>query len=152
MTRRAVRKHVFEAPITQEDPARGLLHDGYVHWRTNTFVQLGMWVVHAVLMVFVIPLLIHMLVPGESSPEPNAYGATETLFLSFMALFTLIWTPLGTVWTAMNALRLWRQRSWGRLSTLLYAVLSLPTGLGTPAAVYALWSLTRPSVKSSIRR
>ncbi len=150
MTRPAVRRHVFDSTrrAGPEDPSR----DARLHVRTNMLLQLGMWVTHAVLMVFVIPLLVHMIGPSDAipSPESKPYGAFETVFLSFMALVTLLWAPLGTLWTACNALGLWRGRRWARWSTLGYAVLSLPTGLGTPVAVYALWSLTRPGIQGAL--
>jgi tRNA A-37 threonylcarbamoyl transferase component Bud32 len=150
MTRPAVRRHVFDSslPAGPEDPSR----DARLHVRTNMLLQLGMWVTHAVLMVFVVPLLVHMIGPSDAPTalESKSYGAFETVFLSFMALVTLLWVPLGTLWTACNALGLWRGRPWARWSTLGYAVLSLPTALGTPVAVYALWSLTRPGIQGAL--
>jgi len=153
MTRPSVRKHVFDS-TSKDEPSNDPSRDARIHIRTNAFVQLGMWVVHAVLMALVIPLLVHMLEPlGDTAPKSSdPFSTWESVFLSFMALVLLFWVPLGSVWTAINALGLWRNRRWARWSTLGYAVLSLPTGLGTPAAAYALWSLSRRDVVEILSR
>jgi uncharacterized membrane protein (DUF2068 family) len=51
------------------------------------------------------------------------------------------WLPLGIPWTAVNAVGLWRGRRWALWSTLVYAFVAIPTCLGTPYAVYAIFSL-----------
>lgn len=148
MTRVSVRRHVFGG-------GRGdVAVDARVHVRTNALIQLGMWVVHAALMVFVIPLIVHLAEPlgGRPTPAAEPYGTGEEVFLAFAALITLLWIPLGTVWTAVNAYGLWRGRWWARWTTAGYALLSVLTGLGTPAAVYALWSLSRSGVGEVLRR
>lgn len=151
MTRPAIRTHVFGGGRPGTDTKMDAAADARVHVRTNLLVQLGMWVVHAVLLALVTPLLVHMLEPLGDAPRTSSesYDAWETLFFSLMALILLAWVPIGAIWTAVNALGLWKNKRWARWTTLGYAVLSLPTGLGTPAAAYALWSLSRPGVRDA---
>jgi hypothetical protein len=62
-----------------------------------------------------------------------------------------VWGPLGLFWAPINAIGLMERKRWALFSTLIFAGVSLFTCVGTPWALYALWSLTRPRVRSLFR-
>src|SRR5262249_22793230 len=96
---------------------------------------------------------------GESSNAGEALAAdpSPTRIVSFVIavwlilLFFVGWAPLGVLWTPINAYGLLRKKRWAYISTVVYAVFSLLTCVGTPFAAYALatlWSRARKKVSS----
>jgi hypothetical protein len=57
--------------------------------------------------------------------------------------YTVIWAPLGAVWTATAAYGLWRRRQWARRAVKVHALVSLPSGWLLPLGVMALVELRR---------
>ena len=57
--------------------------------------------------------------------------------------YTIIWAPLGAVWTALAAYGLWRHRRWARRAAKVHALVSLPSGLLLPLGVMVLAELRR---------
>jgi serine/threonine protein kinase len=119
------------------------------HMRTNAVLQSIVSFLHfTVTGVLFWGLIAH---PGQSSgPQPppweQAKQDPETgVALGVAVLLALLlfcgWLPLGGIWTAVNSFGLWRNRRWAVWSTVFYAFLSLPTCLGTPYAIYALFTL-----------
>jgi eukaryotic-like serine/threonine-protein kinase len=88
---------------------------------------------------------------AASGDSPDGFFIqTFAYLLVVWAVCTLLWAPIGLVWTPVNVWGLWRRKRWARISTLIYAIVSLPTCLATPYAVYALISLNRRAVRAML--
>jgi predicted Ser/Thr protein kinase len=120
--------------------------DGHV--RANAIMQVLLCVLHVAMTTFLVWAISSDSSGSEIATDP--LGAARHDLTSGIALVISVglvlmllsgWLPLGAVWTAVNAWGLWRGRRWALWSTIVYAVVSLPTCLGTPYAVYALFSL-----------
>jgi hypothetical protein len=87
--------------------------------------------------------------PGIVSilPESSARGVLSLVIAVWLVSLVFFgWAPLGIVWTPINAYGLFRKRRWAYISSVVYAVFSLPSCIGTPFAAYAiatLWSRAR---------
>jgi eukaryotic-like serine/threonine-protein kinase len=90
-------------------------------------------------------------VPSTSSGDTTLDGPTIVLtVIGLLAvLVTTAWIPLGLFWAPLNAWGLFRRQRWARVSTLVYAAMGLLSCFGTPYAIYALVSLTRPKVRAA---
>jgi serine/threonine-protein kinase len=88
---------------------------------------------------------------STGSGDVDLNGPTVVLMvLALLALLvTTVWIPLGLFWAPLNAWGLYRRQRWARVSTLVYAAMGLLSCFGTPYAIYALFSLTRPKVRAS---
>jgi serine/threonine protein kinase len=127
-----------------------------LHVKINAGMQLLLWPVHTFITVFMVWALLS---PSESGGGHASSAVTESAVLEGSTkLISLVlavwlaclvffgWAPLGIVWTPINAYGLLRKRRWGYISSVVYAVFSLPSCVGTPFAAYALatlWSRAR---------
>lgn len=130
-----------------------------MHLRLNTALALAMTVVHIAI------TLAFAFMPDfdESSPESVVETIEPQTLLEHVEQFgliafgavvlaTLLWVPLGILWAPLNAWGLHNRSPWARFSTLVYSGFGLFTCIGTPYSIYALYSLTRPSIKSFFKR
>ena len=130
-----------------------------MHLRLNTALALAMTVAH-IAITFAVAFM-------PDSEESSTESVIETIepqtalehveqfgLIAFGALVlaTLLWVPLGILWAPINAWGLHNRSPWARLSTLIYSGLGLFTCIGTPYSLYALYSLTRPSIKNCFKR
>ena len=119
--------------------------DGHV--RANAISQMLLCAMHTTISGFFLWVVLYKPAADSGIPPPTLpphdAGSGVVLALSvWMALLLFSgWLPLGIPWTAVNAVGLWRGRRWALWSTLVYAFVALPTCLGTPYAVYAIFSL-----------
>jgi serine/threonine protein kinase len=137
----------------------GLLPQADIHVKINAFLQILMWPVHTGLTVF----LVWGMLSDTSSSGGGGSHAGEALLADhsptriislviavwLVLLFFVGWAPLGVIWTPINAYGLLRKRRWAYISTVVYAVFSLLTCVGTPFAAYALatlWSRARKKI------
>jgi len=89
---------------------------------------------------------------GETTRTTPSDPSTLDLMMGAGLVMSIIigagWVVLGVVWAPFNAWALLTRRRFGRISTLIYAGLSILSCIGIPYAIYAIWSLTRPHVKA----
>jgi serine/threonine protein kinase len=128
--------------------ARGLRPAPDGHVRANAIFQILLCAMHTTISGFFLWVVLYKPAsdaPGRTPPTipPQDTSSGVVLALSvWMALLLFSgWLPLGIPWTAVNAVGLWRGRRWALWSTLIYAFVAIPTCLGTPYAVYAIFSL-----------
>lgn len=117
---------------------------GDVHLRANAILQLVMAVVHTAIVAFFIwaSLTQQPETAGERAQHlAPSVGFAIALLVTVLAVVG--WGPVGMVWTPINAYGLLRGRRWAMTSTLVYWVMSLPTCIATPLAIYGIWSLRR---------
>ncbi|MFO0552724.1 MAG: protein kinase [Polyangiaceae bacterium] len=86
--------------------------------------------------------------PDGDTVDPG--GETVWWGLGILILLTFTWLPIGALWGSLNAWGLFKRRPWSRKSSLVYAAILLGGCVTTPYALYALYSLTRPSVKRAL--
>ncbi len=91
---------------------------------------------------------------SSSGDASRIDGALELFLygLLIMGFVTIVWLPAGVVWAPLNAYGLFRRRPWARVSSIVYAAIGLFSCFGTMYSVYALYSLTRPSVKKAFEQ
>jgi len=112
---------------------------GDVHYKVNAVLQMVMWLFQVAITVL---LTAALLSPDDPHPPAEARHYLATVVAVWLgALFFFGWAPLGVFWAPINAYGLLRRRRWALGSTMIYAVFSLWTCIGTPFAVYALLSL-----------
>lgn len=122
------------------DLERTLTRGAERHIWSNVLVQAMLWLVH----LWMTSLLLGPRAP--SSPVTADEGMFILVYLWFIP--GIIYIVFGVFWIPLTVVGLVRRKSWGRSLSLLYALLGLPSGIVTPYALYALWSLTRPRVKA----
>ncbi|NUP11449.1 MAG: protein kinase [Polyangiaceae bacterium] len=81
---------------------------------------------------------------SDLGPLDIALGGIVILSILMMT----VWMVVGVVWAPLNGWALLRRHRLGRVSTMVYAALSIFSCCGIPYAAYVLWSLTRPGVKA----
>ncbi len=121
--------------------------DGHV--RANAIFQMLLCAMHTTISIFLLWVVFYE--PAKDSaitrppptipPQEASSGIALALSVWLAVLLFSGWLPLGIPWTAVNAYGLWRGKRWALWSTLLYAFVSLLSCIGTPYAVYALFSL-----------
>jgi hypothetical protein len=118
------------------------------HVRANAILQALLSVLHTAGTVFLLWLMIGESSGSEVARDPLGaakHDVTAGIALAISVWLVLLvisgWLPLGAVWTGINAWGLWRNRRWAVVSTVVYAIVSLPTCVCTPYATYALFSL-----------
>jgi hypothetical protein len=129
------------------------------HLRVNTALTIAMTAMHLALTIAV------AVMPDSEESSSDALAVAiepQTMLdhveniglaaLGALVLVSLLWIPLGIFWAPLNAWGLHKRASWARVSTLVYAGVGALTCIGTPYAIYALYSLTRPSVKSCFKQ
>ncbi len=155
-----IRRGLSVAPNDRYDSMRALLtalrdavdRSGRVHVRVHAVCQTLFTVVHWWFLVHA------MMAPATTTDPAPVATPVSTGGLSFaegiaaflMVFFALVWFGGGAIWAPINALGLFLSYRWSRRSTLLYAVLAAFSCIGLPYAIYAVWSLTRPSVKRTL--
>jgi hypothetical protein len=126
---------------------RGLSPAPDGHVRANAIFQMLLCAMHTAISGFFLWVVLYKPAADSGVPPPTLpphdAGSGVVLALSvWMALLLFSgWLPLGIPWTAVNAIGLWRGRRWALWSTLIYGFVAIPTCLGTPYAVYAIYSL-----------
>ncbi len=121
---------------------------GDAQYVVNGVVQLVMLVPHLAITTLFVWAFASADSPASaaSAEDAHRYAISTVLAYWLGSLFFFGWAPLGVVWASLNAYGLFRKRRWSITSTLIYAFFSLPTWLGTPAALYAiatLWPLRK---------
>jgi hypothetical protein len=127
------------------------------HLMLHTYASLVMACFHVGMTLFCVDALMNddgpstPEVPSASSGDTSLDGPTIVLtLLGLLALLvTTVWIPLGLFWAPVNAWGLYRRQRWARVSTIAYAAMGLLSCFGTPYAIYALVSLTRPKVRAA---
>jgi eukaryotic-like serine/threonine-protein kinase len=110
------------------------------HVRGNMFGQTMLLPLHVLLLLVVLKEV--------RSPSP-AEPITGWLLVGTVIMAAYLYLSLvGWLWVPLNIWGLARRKEWARWSSLGYAIVGLPTCFATPYSVYALWSLTRSSVKA----
>jgi serine/threonine protein kinase len=99
-------------------------------------------VVHVILLVFVIGAIIAM---WNEPPEPEGSLASTADQITGVIFFT--WAPIGVPLALVSAFGVARHRSWAYVTTWIYAVISIPSCLGTAFSVFAFYVLTRPAIR-----
>jgi hypothetical protein len=133
---------------------RGLAPPPDGHLRANAILQALLSVMHFGVSAFLIWASASDSSGSEVATDPVAaarHDATAAVSLTIAAVLAVLflcgWLPLGGIWTAINAWGLWKGRRWAVWSALVYSFASLPTCLGTPYAVYGVFSLWSRAVK-----
>jgi predicted Ser/Thr protein kinase len=118
------------------------------HVRANAVLQMLLCGLHVAMTAFLVWIISQPSSGSEISTDPLGaarHDVTSGIALAISVGLVLLllsgWLPIGAIWTAVNAWGLWKGRRWALWSTVVYAIASLPTCLGTPYAVYALFSL-----------
>ncbi len=62
------------------------------------------------------------------------------------------WGPLGAVLAPLSVVGIWRRRAWARATSGAYALLALPSVLGMPLALFAIYALSRRSVRAALTK
>ncbi len=118
--------------------------DDRAQLKLNAWFQLLMWPFH----VFVNWIMLKALLLPESAPRAEAVNDATDILASVLATwligaFLTGWAPLGLVWTPLNAYGLFRGRRWAYRTTAIYALVAIPSIVGTPFAIYAMGTLWR---------
>jgi hypothetical protein len=108
-----------------------------------------MFFIHLFLML-VIP--IGLMVPDSNEPTPGPQWAYDTAGIFIGVLIASGWAPFGMVMTALSAYGMLRRRPWAYVTTAIYAATALLSCFGTPYALFAAYSLTRPAVRHALGR
>jgi hypothetical protein len=112
-------------------------------------LELTMLTVHVVWTALLLPLAWRgLFLPGDPAEWAgrSVQGTTGTLSIIGMLTilgYTVIWAPLGALWTALAAYGLSRRREWARGAARVHALVSLPSGLLLPLGVMVLVELRR---------
>jgi hypothetical protein len=124
------------------------------HVRAHAIMQALLSVLHTAGSVFLLSLMLGESSGSEVARDPLGaakHDVTAGIALAISVWLVLLvvsgWLPIGAIWTGINAWGLWRNRRWAVVSTLVYAIVSLPTCICTPYATYALASLWRAASK-----
>ncbi len=119
--------------------------DGHV--RANAIFQTLLCAMHTAISGFLLWVVLYEPAKDAHIPAPTippqeaSSGIVLALSVWLAVLLFSGWLPLGIPWTAANAVGLFRGKRWAMWSTLIYAFVTLFTCIGTPYAVYALFSL-----------
>jgi len=87
--------------------------------------------------------------PSATSPE-GRLDQVVTWWVS--GAFVTGWLPLGTLLAAAGAVGMAKRKRWAWALAIIYAVVSLPTCMGTPYALFALITLRRSDVRAALGR
>jgi predicted Ser/Thr protein kinase len=135
------------------DLRRSMTREGELHVRTHTIAQALFAVMHVLAASwFFYDTYLKDKPPAPSAPVSSSGGSEDASLLLgavviVWGLAVLTFLFAGGLWAVINAVGLARRRSWARISTIAYAVWGTSSCIGIPYAAYALWSLTRTSVK-----
>jgi hypothetical protein len=114
----------------------------------NVWLSLVMAGVHLAVMFFQ-PTLPAIVLGGIVS---SIFGSKSAI-AGVAVLLGYLWLASGIFWAPINAYGLSKRMPWSRMSTLVYAALSIPTGVGAPYGVHALLTLgSRPARDDFERR
>ena len=89
-------------------------------------------------------MLVALGTPAEPDPGPDSIAQT------IAGVVLVLWGGVGGVLAPLSGVGLWRRRRWALATTLAYAIVSLPTGLGTPFSLFAFYALSRRSLRASL--
>jgi eukaryotic-like serine/threonine-protein kinase len=139
--------------------ARAVVSRSEAHVVIHTYASLVMTLFHLVMTVLMVR---ELATDSPTSSDVSSGGSGDAsldapmIVLSFLAVLVLLitaaWLPLGLFWAPLNAWGLHRRQRWARISTLAYATMGLFSCFGTPYALYALVSLTRPKIRAALDR
>lgn len=121
-----------------------------VRLRTVGWLQLVMTGVHVLLVVLLWSSIAALYGAPVESSAATTTAPSGLVWQDIAALTVFVWAPLGALWAPVNAMGLLRRKRWARLSTLLYALISVPTVVGTPFAAFALLTLLRKDVTEQL--
>ena len=96
--------------------------------------------------VLVAAIIIEGVLGGDTPDEPLSRIDKVALTIVF------VWGPLGAILAPMSVFGIWRRKASAMVSTGAYALLALPSGLGTPLALFAIYALSRRSVRAALTK
>jgi serine/threonine protein kinase len=82
--------------------------------------------------------------PDEPQAHPDTLGET------IAGVTLVLWGLLGAVLAPLSALGVSRRRRWSFYTSVAYTIVSFPTLLGTPFAIFATYALSRPAVRGAL--
>jgi anti-sigma factor RsiW len=112
-------------------------------------LELTMLTVHVLWTALLLPLAWRgLFLPGDpvewaGRSVQDSPGPLSIIGMLTILSYTVIWAPLGTLWTALAAYGLSRHRGWAPAAAKVHALVSLPSGLLLPLGVMVLVELRR---------
>ncbi len=112
-------------------------------------LELTMLAVHVLWTALLLPCAWRgLFLPGDpvewaGRSVQGAPGLASIIGMLSILSYTVVWAPLGALWTALAAYGLWRHRRWARRAAKVHALVSLPSGLLLPLGVMVLAELRR---------
>jgi hypothetical protein len=110
--------------------------------------------VMCVLHVFLVAAIpIGLAIPDDPSDVSAAPHWIENAVGVYLAILVGTgWAPAGIGLTALSAYGMFRRSRWAYISVAIYAATALFSCVGTPYAIFAIYSLTRREVRAALGR
>lgn len=100
--------------------------------------------VAAVVHVVVMAILVVAFVSSMNDPPETGPGLAADMVVGLILFF---WAPFCLPLALTSAYGLARHRRWAYVTTAVYAVLTIPSCVGTPFSIFAAYALTRPGLR-----
>jgi hypothetical protein len=88
--------------------------------------------------------------PGDASPGPQ--WMYDVLGVWIGLLVGTGWAPAGVPLTLLAAYGMFKRHRWAYIAVAIYAATAFFSCVGTPYAIFALYSLTRSEVRAALGR
>jgi hypothetical protein len=119
-----------------------------VHLRIHAALQSLFALIHLAFAAAVVTSASGPPSPATTSSTTDPISDVLVGGLVVWLLILLAWLLSGIFWAPLNAWGLWTRRSFARRSVLLYAGFAVTSCVGLPYAIYAFWTMSRPSVRA----